>query len=133
LATYRALRRQHVRSSLNTTFFVSSRGVRLGAPLGDRQAHRMFEQLRRQLGWVDRGGHGQPRIHDIRHSFAVRRLILWHEQGADLDQRMLALSTYMGHVKISNTYWYLSGVPELMALVGARFEHYADLGACDYE
>lgn len=133
LATYRALRRQHVRSSLNTTFFVSSRGVRLGAPLGDRQAHRMFEQLRRQLGWVDRGGHGQPRIHDIRHSFAVRRLILWHEQGVDLDQRMLALSTYMGHVKISNTYWYLSGVQELMALVGAKFERYADLGACDYE
>ena len=45
---------------------------------------------------------------------------MWHEQGADLDQRMLALSTYMGHVKISNTYWYLSGVPELMALAGAR-------------
>mgnify|MGYP006192674277 FL=1 len=60
-------------------------------------------------------------------------MILWHQQGANLDQRMLALSTYMGHVKISNTYWYLSGVPELMALVGARFEHYADLGACDYE
>lgn len=133
LATYRTLRRQHVRSSFNTTFFVSSRGVRRGEPLSDRQVHRMFEKLRGQLGWVDRGGHGQPRIHDIRHSFAVRRLILWHEQGADLDQRMLALSTYMGHVKISNTYWYLSGVPELMALVGARFERYADLGACDYE
>lgn len=133
LASYRALRRQHVRPTPNTTFFVSSRGARRGEPLSDRQAHRMFELLRRQLGWVDRGGHGQPRIHDLRHSFAVRRLILWHEQGVDLHQRMLALSTYMGHVKISNTYWYLSGVPELMALVGARFERYADLGACDYE
>ena len=121
LAAYRALRRQHVRPTPRTTFFVSSRGVRRGEPLGDRQAHRMFAQLRQQLGWVDRGGHGQPRVHDLRHSFAVRRLTLWHEQGADLDQRMLALSTYMGHVKISNTYWYLSGVPELMALAGARF------------
>jgi hypothetical protein len=46
---------------------------------------------------------------------------------------MLALSTYMGHVNISNTYWYLSGVPELMALAGARFERFADHGACDYE
>jgi hypothetical protein len=46
---------------------------------------------------------------------------------------MLALSTYMGHVNIANTYWYLSGVPELMALAGARFERFADLGACDYE
>ena len=133
LATYRALRRQHVRPTQHTTFFVSSRGVRRGEPLGDRQVHRMFAQLREQLGWVDRGGHGQPRVHDLRHSFAVRRLILWHEQGADLNQRMLALSTYMGHVKISNTYWYLTGVPELMALAGARFERFVDHGACDYE
>lgn len=133
MASYRALRRQHVHPTPNTTFFVSSRGMRRGEPLGDRQAHRMFAQLREQMGWVDRGGHGHPRIHDLRHSFAVRRLILWHELGADLHQRMLALSTYMGHVNISNTYWYLSGVPELMALAGARFERFADLGACDHE
>ena len=43
----------------------------------------------------------------------------WHAQGVDIDQRMLALSTYLGHVKVSNTYWYLSGVPELMALAGS--------------
>lgn len=133
LASYRAVRRQHVLPTPNTTFFVSSRGKRRGEPLGDRQAHRIFEQLRAQLGWVDRGAHGEPRIHDLRHSFAVRRLILWHEQGSDLHQRMLALSTYMGHVNIANTYWYLSGVPELMALAGARFERFADLGVCDYE
>jgi integrase len=133
LAVYRALRRQHVRPTPRTTFFVSSRGVRRGEPLGDRQAHRMFVQLREQLGWIDRGGHGQPRVHDLRHSFAVRRLTLWHEQGADIDQRMLALSTYMGHVKISNTYWYLSAVPELMALAGARFERFADAGEYDDE
>ena len=92
-----------VRTTPLTPFFVGSRGLRRGGPLGDRQVHRMFGQLRQQLGWVDRGGHGQPRVHDLRHSFAVRRLILWHEQGVDLDQRMLALSTYLGHVKISNT------------------------------
>jgi len=71
------------------------------------------------------------RARNNRHSFAVRRLTLWHEQGADLDQRMLALSTYMGHVKISNTYWYLTGVPELMALAGARFERFANVGESD--
>jgi integrase len=131
LETYRALRRRHVRPTPHTTFFVGSRGLRRGEPLGDRQAHRMFVQLREQLGWIDRGGHGQPRVHDLRHSFAVRRLTMWHEQGADIDQRMLALSTYMGHVKISNTYWYLSGVPELMALAGARFERFADVGEHD--
>ena len=133
LASYRALRRQHVRPTPHTTFFVSSRGVRRGEPLGDRQAHRIFAQLREQLGWVDRGEHGQPRVHDLRHSFAVRRLILWHEQGAELHQRMLALSTYMGHVNISNTYWYLTGVPELMALASRRFERFADLGECEDE
>jgi integrase len=67
-----------------------------------------------------------PRIHDLRHSFAVRRLLLWHQQGVDLDQRMLALSTYLGHAKVSNTYWYVSAVPELMAIVGKRFEHFVD-------
>ena len=45
--------------------------------------------------------------------------MLWHEQGVDIDQRMLALSTYLGHVKISNTYWYLTGVPELMGLLAS--------------
>ena len=51
--------------------------------------------------------------------------MLWHEHGTDIDQAMLALSTYMGHAKISNTYWYLTGVPELMALAGAKFERFA--------
>jgi integrase len=85
-----------------------------------------FNQLRNQLGWKNRGAHDNPRIHDLRHSFAVRRVMLWHEQGIDVDQAMLALSTYLGHAKISSTYWYLTGVPELMALVGGKFENYAE-------
>jgi hypothetical protein len=60
-------------------------------------------------------------------------MILWHQQGANLDQRMLALSTYMGHINISSTYWYLSGVPELMALAGAQFESFADIAESDDE
>jgi len=52
-------------------------------------------------------------------------MILWHEQGIDIDQAMLSLSTYLGHSKISATYWYLTGVPELMALAGSKFEHFA--------
>ncbi len=126
LARYRAQRTRHVPTTPETPFFIATRGRRLGQPLGEHQAHRIFEQLRKQLGWVNRGGHGAPRIHDLRHSFAVRRLLLWHEQGADLDQRMLALSTYLGHAKVSNTYWYLTGVPELMSLIGERFERFAD-------
>jgi integrase len=125
LACYRAQRARHVRTAPESPFFVASRGQLLGQPVGDRQVHRVFDQLRRQLGWVDRGSHGTPRIHDLRHAFAVRRLVLWHEQGEDINQRMLALSTYLGHVKVSSTYWYLTGVPELMGLLGQAFERYA--------
>ena len=67
-----------------TPLFIATRGQLLGQPLGDRQVHRIFDQLRRQLGWVGRGAHGVPRIHDLRHSFAVRRLLLWHQQGVDM-------------------------------------------------
>jgi integrase len=126
LVHYRKQRDRHVQPSAETPFFVSTRGRLLGKPVGDRQIRRIFEQLRRQLGWVDRGAHGRPRVHDLRHSFAVRRLVLWHEQGEDVDQKMLALSTYLGHARISNTYWYLTGVPELMSLAAKRFELFAD-------
>lgn len=126
LARYRTQRSLHVRATAQAPFFISTRGQQLGQPIGDRQIHRIFEQLRKQLGWVDRGSHGAPRIHDLRHAFAVRRLMLWHEEGVDIDQRMLALSTYLGHARISHTYWYLSGVPELMSLIGQRFERFAD-------
>ena len=125
LERYRDHRACHVRTTPELPFFVASRGQLLGQPVGDRQVHRVFGDLRRQLGWVDRGSHGTPRIHDLRHSFAVRRLVLWHEQGEDINQRMLALSTYLGHVKVSSTYWYLTGVPDLMGLLGQAFERYA--------
>lgn len=132
LANYRKLRCQEVSTTDETSFFVGTRGKLLGQPLGDRQVHRVFMELRDQLGWVDRGRHGDPRIHDLRHTFAVKRVMLWHEQGIDVDQAMLSLSTYLGHAKITYTYWYLTGVPELMALAGARFALYSQLGeACD--
>jgi integrase len=126
LARYRRLRSRKVRTTAATPFFVGTRGQRLGQPLSGRQVHRVFIELRDRLGWVNRGAHAGPRIHDLRHSFAVRRVMLWHERSIDIDQAMLALSTYLGHAKISNTYWYLTGVPELMALAGNKFERFAE-------
>ena len=96
-----------------------------GEELRSRQVHRVFVQLREQLGWTNRGAHHAPRIHDLRHTFAVQRMTRWYEQGTDIDQAMLSLSTYLGHVKISSTYWYLTAVPELMALAAERFERFA--------
>lgn len=127
LAHYRRQRARHVPTTVDTPFFISSRGRRLGQPLGERQAHRVFTALRNSLGWVNRGAHDAPRLHDMRHTFAVRRIMLWHAERTDVDQMMLALSTYMGHAEIKHTYWYLTGVPELMALAGGKFERFARL------
>lgn len=133
LTRYRQMRSLQVHATPDTPFFIGTRGQRLGHPLGERQVHKVFIELRDQLGWIDRGAHGGPRIHDLRHTFAVRRVMMWHEQGIDVDQAMLALSTYMGHAKISHTYWYLTGVPELMALVGNKFERFAQALEADDE
>lgn len=133
LLAYRRLRSKSGHCSGESPFFIGTRGQRLGHPLGDRQVHRVFLELRKQLGWIDRGCHGGPRIHDLRHSFAVQRVILWHKQGIDVDQAMLSLSTYLGHAKISNTYWYLTGVPELMALAGNKFANFAQAPEFDNE
>ena len=59
--------------------------------------------------------------------------MLWHKQGIDVDQAMLTLSTYLGHAKISNTYWYLTGIPELMALAGSKFERFVEIPEVDDE
>jgi hypothetical protein len=52
----------------------------------------------------------------------VRRLLRWYEEGVDVGQKILALSTYLGHAKVTDTYWYLTGVPELMTIASQRFE-----------
>ena len=124
LRHYRAQRDRFVTSAPDAPLFIGCRGRLLGKPFGGRNLERIFDQLRQELNWVCRGGRAQPRLHDLRHTFAVRRLQRWHEDGADMHQRMLALSTYLGHVKVSDTYWYLSAVPELMQSVGTRFEHF---------
>jgi len=93
--------------------------------LSQRTVNGVFEQLRQRLGWHARGGHLHPRIQDLRHSFAVARLQRWHETGETVDHAVLWLCTYLGHANISDTYWYLSGTPELMSVVGAKFESFA--------
>jgi site-specific recombinase XerD len=67
----------------------------------------------------------RPRLHDLRHAFACKCLLRWYRRGIDVHQRIAALSTYLGHAKVSDTYWYLTGVPELMAITASRFERFA--------
>jgi integrase len=124
LLQYRRMRNRYIAVTDETPFFVGTRGKRLGHSLGLRQVDRVFSGLRDPLGWVNRGAHAGPRIHDLRHAFIVRRVMLWHAQGVDVDQAMLALSTYVGHAMVTNTYWYLTGVPELVAVAAAKFESF---------
>lgn len=102
-----------------------------GAALVKRTVHGVFARLRAELGWAARGTLPVPRIHDLRHSFVCRRVMLWHETGADIDNAMLALSTYVGHAKVSDTYWYLTAVPDLMAVAAKHFELFVAADAAE--
>jgi integrase len=124
LRRYRRLRDPLIELTEDTPFFVGWRGRRRGQMLSTRQVDRVFAQLRTQLAWPNRGAHSTPRVHDLRHAFVVRRMLAWHAEGIDIDQAMLGLSTYVGHAMVTNTYWYLSAVPELMALAAGRFESF---------
>lgn len=68
-----------------------------------------------------RHGHG-PRIHDLRHTFAVHTILDWYRKGLDPDREMIKLSTYLGHSKPDHTYWYIEAVPELLQLASERAE-----------
>jgi site-specific recombinase XerD len=70
----------------------------------------------------------QPRLHDLRHAFAVHRLIAWYREGADVQACLPLLATYLGHVNVSGTQAYLSMTPELLAEASKRFERYAAPG-----
>jgi integrase len=118
LSHYAMIRRKAIPAEPNSYFFVGISGT----ALSKSTVHSAFQRLRKRLGWTARGSHPFPRIHDLRHTFICRRVQLWHEQGADIDHAMLALATYVGHAKVSDTYWYLTGVPDLMVVAGRNFE-----------
>jgi integrase len=124
LRRYCWLRDLIVDANEETPFFVATPGRQCAQGLDQHDVRRVFAELREQLHWSNRGTHHAPRIHDLRHAFVVRRMLLWHAQGTDIDQAMLSLSTYVGHAMVTNTYWYLSAVPELMALAAGKFESF---------
>ena len=114
LASYAACRDKLCPSPAATRFFVSTAGTALRTSGVDHT----FAQLTTALGL--RTPDRRPRVHDLRHSFAVRQLLEWHRAGADVQARMPVLSAYLGHVSPEGTYWYLTAVPELMELAAAR-------------
>jgi len=99
-------------------FFVTTHG----GPLTASQVGDDFRRLTRRIGLRDPGAHRGPRIHDLRHRFAVATLLRWYRSGRKIDPLLPILSTYLGHVFITGTYWYLTCTPELMAAAGDRLE-----------
>lgn len=101
------------------SFFISTRGTRLL----DVCVHAVFRQLVVRVGLEPRAGSGRPRIHDMRHTFAVTTLRDWYRAGADVAAKMPLLSAYLGHANPVSTYWYLQAAPELLGLAAERLEH----------
>ena len=91
-----------------------------GHPASTAAVEYAFKLLRQRLRWRTRGGHKAPRIHDLRHSFICRRIEQWYLQGSNIDKHMLALSTFVGHAKVTDTYWYVTATPQLLALAAQR-------------
>jgi integrase len=100
------------------------------SPTGKRVCHcnlsGAFHQLTKDAGITPRSRLCRPRIHDLRHSFAIRTLLDWYRAGVDVQARLPLLSTYMGHVNPATTYHYLSAAPELLALAGERLERHLE-------
>lgn len=117
LERYGALRDQLCTAPTTPSFFVSIRGTRMLYAV----VHQVFRRL------CDTAGIGaqsvtRPRLHDLRHTFAVGTLLDWYRTGEDVEARLPTLSTYLGHRDPRSTYWYLSAAPELLALAAGRLE-----------
>ena len=123
LTDYQAWRQaNHPSRSPQSAFFVGPDGARLsrtGLDVAFRRA-RAHAGIQRQDG-----ARYQPRMHDLRHTFAVHRLLEWYRQGADVQKLLPQLSVYLGHRRLCHTQVYLSMTPELLQQACARFEQYA--------
>jgi integrase len=111
--------RDHIFPALSTpAFFISERGRRIT----EWTARYTFAKLSQQFGLrAPAKGHGRgPRLHDMRHRFAACTLIRWYRAGLDVERELPKLATYLGHVHVNDTYWYLEAVPELLQLATDR-------------
>ena len=121
LSHYAELRDRYHPLNKSKAFFLDERGMSLKY----EAVLKTFKRLRDRLGWTHSSGRS-PRIHDVRHSFVAHRLLAWYEEeGVEVDRKVAALSTYLGHANVKDTYWYFTAVPALLAVAGSRFERFA--------
>ena len=120
LADYVHRRNEIYPNSKCLAFFLSDPGTALTSAV----LRCMFRRISHHIGFRKPNQRHGPRIHDLRHTFAVKTVMRWYREGADVEQCLPLLSTYLGHAKPSDTYWYLSSVPELVGLAATRLEAY---------
>jgi integrase/recombinase XerD len=126
LADYAKRRNHRFGVRAETHFFVNKNGNRLDKG----EVHRTFYTLSRQIGLRALNASRGPRLHDFRHRFAVQTLLRWYRKGKDPKTCLPILSTYLGHAHVTDTYWYLTGTPELLGAAGKRLERrWEDLNA----
>jgi integrase len=99
-------------------FLVAEEGGRLWGPT----VRVAFYELSRQIGLRGPRDRSGPRLHDFRHRFSIEALLRWYRAGKDVELQLPALSTYLGHCNVQDTYWYLSACPELMSAAARRVE-----------
>jgi integrase len=119
----RLLRAQRLADS--GALLISNAGTRLD----HSRAQRTWRTLRTAAGLAPRSGNCRPRIHDLRHGFAVSTLLGWYRHGQDVPALLPRLSTYLGHADPKHTFWYMSAAPELLALAGQRLDTHLGGGA----
>jgi integrase len=118
LRDYAGLRDKIFTGRILPTFLVTSHGTKLEKT----NLSRIFRELSRQIGIRKPGVRNGPRLHDFRHRFAIETLLRWYRTGEEVTRRMPVLSTYLGHVNVSGTYWYLGSTPELIAAASKLIE-----------
>lgn len=119
LRGYATLRDQLYRPATSASFFISTRGTTLIYEC----VYTAFTQMRTTAGLASTPATSPPRIHTLRHSFAVATLRDWYRAGEQVAPKLPILSAYLGHADPASTYWYLSAAPDLLALAAERLEH----------
>ena len=123
-AYFRQRKRYHRPTTGGSTFFATCKKPSLVV----KYAEVLYRQVRSRAGLNQAGPGGfRPRLHDLRHTSAVHRLITWYREGKDVHALLPYLSTYLGHLDLSGTQHYLTMVPELLEAANDRFERYACL------
>ena len=118
LDRYGVLRDQLCPSPATASLFVSTTGARLCHEV----LQPTFRDLLHRCDIAGTGSGPRPRVHGLRHSFAVATLVAWYREGIDVQAQLPLLSTYLGHVDPGATYWYLTGVPDLFILAADRLQ-----------